>query len=206
MAHVAVLGITGRVGSRIGAELLRRHHTVTGLARTVQAVPDQSGLTVEAVDAADTNALATVLRGHDALVSALRFAGGISAPALIAAVKRAGIKRLLVVGGAGSLLTAPGGPTLVDTPDFPAAYKAEALAGRAFLDTLRGERELDWTFLSPSAEFAPGQRTGRFRLGGDELLVDPEGHSHISMEDFAIAMVDEIENPRHIRSRFTVGY
>lgn len=206
MAHVVVLGITGRVGSRIGAELLRRRHVVTGLARSVQAVPAQSGLTVKAVDAADTNAMAAVLRGHDALVSATRFVGGISAPALIAAAKRGGIKRVLVVGGAGSLLTSPGGGALVDTPDFPAAYKAEALAGRAFLETLRGERELDWTLLSPSAVFEPGERTGRFRLGGDELLIDAQGHSHISMEDFAVAMVDEIESPRHIRRRFTVGY
>lgn len=206
MAHVALLGITGRVGSRVGAELLRRHHTVTGLARSVQVVPAQPGLVVKAVDAADTAALATLVRGHDALVSATRFVGGISAPDLIAAAKRGGVNRVLIVGGAGSLLTAPGGGALVDTPDFPAAYKPEALAGRAFLETLRGEREIDWTLLSPSAVFEPGQRTGRFRLGADVLLIDAQGHSHISMEDYAIAMVDEIETPRHIRSRFTAGY
>lgn len=206
MAHIALLGITGRVGSRIGAELLRRHHSVTGLARSVQTVPAQPGLTAKAVDAADAETLADMVRGHDALVSATRFVGGITASALITAAKRGGIKRVLVVGGAGSLLTAPGAIALVDTPDFPPAYKAEALAGRAFLETLRGERELDWTFLSPSAVFEPGERTGHFRLGGDEVLVDAQGHSHISMEDYAIAMVDEIESPRHIRSRFTVGY
>ena len=206
MARVAVLGITGRVGSRIGAELLRRGHIVTGLARTVQAVPARRGLTVNAVDATDSDALAVAVRSHDALVSATRFVDGITASALITAAKRGGIKRILVVGGAGSLLTAPDGPALVDTPDFPPAFRTEALAGRTFLETLRGERELDWTFLSPSAVFEPGERTGHFRLGVDELLIDAQGHSHISMEDFAIAMVDEIENPRHLRSRFTVGY
>lgn len=205
MATIAVLGITGRVGSRIGAELLRRGHRVMGLARNVQAVPGQPGLTVKAVDAADNVALVAALRGNDAVISAMRFVGGIAATDLIAAAKRAGVKRVLVVGGAGSLHTASG-QMLLETPDFPPAYKAEALAGYRFLQILRGERELDWTFLSPSAEFSPGSRTGRFRLGGDDLLVDAQGRSHVSMEDFAIALVDEVETPRHDRRRFTVGY
>ena len=124
---------------------------------------------------------------------------------MIGAVKKAGVKRLLVVGGAGSLEVSPG-VQLVDTPDFPEAYKPEALAGRDFLNVLRGERELDWTFLSPSALFVPGERTGKFRLGTDRLLVDAKGESKISMEDYAIALVDELETPRHSRQRFTVGY
>jgi uncharacterized protein len=115
------------------------------------------------------------------------------------------VKRFLVVGGAGSLETATG-VNLVDTPEFPAAYKPESLAGREFLKLLRDEHQLDWTFLSPSAAFAPGGRTGNFRLGGDRLLVDAAGASAISMEDYAIAMVDELETPRHARQRFTVGY
>ena len=123
----------------------------------------------------------------------------------MAAAKQAGVPRLLVVGGAGSLEVAPG-VALVDTPQFPAAYKAEALAGRAFLDTLRGEKALDWTFISPSALFEPGERTGSFRLGGDALLSDAAGQSRITMEDFAIALADEIETPAHPRQRFTVGY
>jgi putative NADH-flavin reductase len=205
MTEIVVLGITGRVGSRIGAELLRRGHRVIGLARTVQSVPNRQGLTVKAVDAADKDALVATLRGNEVLISAMRFAGGITATDLIAAAKRAGLKRLLVVGGAGSLHTATG-KLLLETPDFPPAYKTEALAGDRFLATLRAERELDWTFLSPSAEFAPGSRTGRFRIGADDLLIDAQGHSHVSMEDFAIAMVDEVETPRHDRSRFTVGY
>jgi uncharacterized protein len=202
---IAVLGITGRVGSRIGAELLRRGYAVTGLARTMQGVPGQPGLTVKPVDAADSDALVAALRGNDALISAMRFVGGIAAKDLIAAAKSAGVKRVLVVGGAGSLRTASG-KLLLEAPDFPATYKAEALAGYRFLETLRGERELDWTFFCPSAEFSPGSRTGRFRLGEDDLLVDTLGHSHVSMEDFAIAMVDEVETPRHDRRRFTVGY
>jgi len=110
-----------------------------------------------------------------------------------------------VVGGAGSLEVAPG-VALIDTPQFPAAYKAEASAGRDFLNVLRGEQALDWTFLSPSALFEPGPRTGRFRLGTDSLLVDADGNSAISMEDYAIALVDELEQPNHSRQRFTVGY
>jgi putative NADH-flavin reductase len=94
----------------------------------------------------------------------------------------------------------------VDTPAFPAAYKPETLSGRQFLNVLRGERELHWTFLSPSAIFGPGERTGTFRLGTDQLLVGADGESRISMEDFAIALVDEIERPPHSRRRFTVGY
>lgn len=110
-----------------------------------------------------------------------------------------------MVGGAGSLEVAPG-VRLVTTPGFPAAYKAEAEKGAAFLDRLRQEKELDWTFLSPSAMIDFGSRTGKFRLGTDQLLVDAEGKSFISFEDFAVAMADEIERPAHRRARFTVGY
>lgn len=205
MSHVALLGITGRAGSRIASELLSRGHTVTGIARDVSKAAAQPGLSLVAADVTDGAALVPLLRGHDAVVSSTRFVGGIDAPGLIAAAREAGVGRVLVVGGAGSLEVAPG-VALIDTPEFPDLYKAEAGAGRVFLDALRGERELEWTFLSPSALFEPGPRQGRFRLGGDALLVDAEGRSHISMEDYAIALVDEIEQPRHIRQRFTVGY
>lgn len=205
MNRVAVLGISGRVGSRVAAELLRRGHAVTGIARKVSTLPAQANLTVKAADATNGEELVPILRGHAAIVSATRFVGGITAPDLIAAAKQSGVKRVLVVGGASSLRVASG-IALLDTPDFPAGYKEEATAGRAFLDGLRLEHELEWTFLSPSALFAPGQRTGKFRLGGDELLIDGRGKSHISMEDYAIALVDELESPKHIRRRFTVGY
>lgn len=205
MSRIALLGITGRVGSRIAAELLRRGHSVTGIARNVTELAAQPGLVLQAADVTQPHALAPFLPGHDALVSATRFVGGITAPALIAAAKESGIERVLVVGGAASLEVAPG-VALLDTPQFPAIYKEEASAGRAFLEALRPETQLEWTFLSPSALFEPGKRTGKFRLGEDALLVDSQGKSHISMEDYAIALVDELESPKHIRRRFTVGY
>jgi hypothetical protein len=119
-------------------------------------------------------------------------------------VRVSGVKRYLVVGGAASLEVAPG-KRLLDTPDFPAAYRPEASAAAAYLDMLRGVSDIDWTFLSPSALFSAGERTGKFRLGKNELLRSEKGSS-ISYEDYAIALVDELEHPRHIRQRFTVGY
>ncbi|UQY36914.1 NAD(P)-dependent oxidoreductase [Pseudomonas fulva] len=201
---VVILGISGRVGARLRHELLQRGHQVTGVARDVSAVPAQDGLTLVSADVSDAERLVPLLQGHEAVISTTRFVGS-DAARLIGAVKAAGVPRLLVVGGAGSLEVAPG-VALIDTPAFPAAYKDEAGAGRDFLNVLRGEQALDWTFLSPSALFEPGQRTGRFRLGTDSLLVDADGNSAISMEDYAIALVDELEQPRHSRQRFTVGY
>lgn len=205
MSRIALLGITGRAGSRIANELLARGHSVTGIARKIDGVEARPGLTAKAADAKSVEALVPLLRGHDAIVSSTRFAGGTDAATLIAAAKQAGVPRLLVVGGAGSLEVAPGS-ALIDAPGFPEAYKAEAAAGGVMLAALRLEKELDWTFLSPSAIFEPGQRTGKFRIGGDSLLSDADGKSWISMEDYAIAMVDEIDSPRHSRQRFTAGY
>ena len=202
--NVALIGFTGRVGSRVLAELLARGHTVTGIARRPESQPPRAGLAVERADATNAEQIAPVLAGHDAVVSASNFVSS-DPRVLLAAVKRAGVGRLLVVGGAGSLEVAPG-KALMDTPEFPDAYKPEARAGRDFLDALRAERDLDWTFLSPPAEFEPGPRTGQFRLGKDQLLVGPDGRSRISMEDYAIALVDELESPRHFRERFTTGY
>lgn len=201
---VALIGISGRVGSRLAAELLKRGHAVTGIARNVDKVEARDGLVVKPGDATVAPALAPLLAGHDAVVSASRFQTS-DAGALVDAVKKAGVNRLLVVGGSGSLEVAPG-YALKDAPGFPPAFKLEASAGSEFLTALRREDVLDWTFLSPSAEFAPGERTGAFRLGGDQLLVDENGKSWISIEDFAIAMVDELESPTHSRRRFTVGY
>ncbi len=202
--HIALIGVSGRVGSRLVAELLRRGHHVTGIARETGKLASQPHLVLKQGDANQPAQLAPLLAGHDAVLSALKFATS-DAALLIAAVKQAGVDRLLVVGGAGSLEVAPG-RALLDTPDFPAAYRPEAEAGRRFLDTLRTERALDWTFLSPAAEFVPGERTGKFRLGGQQLLADANGRSWISMEDYAIAFVDELETPKHSRQRFTVGY
>ncbi len=201
---IALIGITGRAGSRIATELLSRGHQVTGIARDTGKAAPQPQLTLRDGDAAQPDALARLLQGHDAVVSATRFDGHAAAP-LLQAVRSAGVPRLLVVGGAGSLEVAPG-HALIDAEGFPAEYKAEASAGRDFLNDLRQETAIGWTFLSPSAVFEPGERTGRFRLGGDALLSDAAGNSRISMEDYAIALADEIETPRHTGRRFTVGY
>jgi putative NADH-flavin reductase len=201
---VALIGASGNVGSRILIELLNREHEVTGIVRHPEKLRPRDRLIAKQGDLNDEARLAQLLSGHDACISAVRFQSA-NPRSLIEAVKKAGVKRLLVVGGAGSLEMSPG-VQLVDTPDFPEAYKPEALAGRDFLNVLRNERELDWTFLSPSALFAPGERTGKFRLGTDRLLVDSNGESKISMEDYAIAFVDELETSRRSRQRFTVGY
>jgi putative NADH-flavin reductase len=201
---VALIGASGNAGSRILSELLSRGHEVTGIVRHPEKLPVREKLTAKQCDINDQDGLAQLLVGHEAVISAVKFQPA-NSQSLIGAVKKAGVKRLLVVGGAGSLEVSPE-VQLVDTPDFPAGYKPEALAGRDFLNVLRGERELDWTFLSPSALFVPGERTGKFRLGTDSLLAGANGESKISMEDYAIALVDELETPRHPRQRFTVGY
>jgi putative NADH-flavin reductase len=200
---VALIGATGNVGSRILTELLSRGHEVTGIVRHPEKLQPHDRLVAQRGDINDEAGLAQLLARHDAVISSVKFQP-MEPRMLIEAVKRAGVKRLLVVGGAGSLEVAPN-VQLVDTPDFPAAYKPEALAGRDFLNVLRDEREIDWTFLSPSALFVPGERTGKFRLGTDRLLVGANGESKISFEDYAIALIDELETPRHSRQRFTVG-
>jgi uncharacterized protein len=203
MAHIALIGASGRAGSRILKELSERGHAVTAIARNPEKIAPLPKVTTKKGDAWDKNGLAALLRGHDAVVSAVHFSAS-DAQTLIGAVRVSGVKRYLVVGGAGSLEVAPG-KRLIDQPDFPAAYKAEAAKGAEFLDVLKNEKELDWTFLSPSALFDEGKRTGKFRLGKDTLLTNDQGSS-ISFEDYAIALVDEIEKPAHSRQRFTVGY
>ena len=201
---IAVIGASGNAGSRITAELARRGHSVTAIVRHPEKVTAQAGVTPTRGDVMDQAGLARLMAGHDAAISSVHFLA--SDPAkLIAAAKESKVGRYLVVGGAGSLEVAPG-VRLVTTPGFPVAYKAEAEKGAAFLDLLRAEKELKWTFLSPSALFVAGERTGKFRLGTDQLLTAADGKSSISFEDFAVALADEIERPAHIRQRFTVGY
>lgn len=201
---IALIGATGFIGSRLLAELTSRGHQVTAIVRNPEKVAPGAGITAKKGDVYDKDGLATLLAGHDAAISAVHFSA--SDPAtLLAAVKQSGVKRYLVVGGAGSLEVAPG-VKLFDTPEFPAIYLDEARKGGTFLDLLKGESGLGWTFLSPSAVIAPGERTGQFRLGKDQLLVDGTGQSRISAEDYAIALVDELEKPAHVRQRFTVGY
>lgn len=200
---IALIGATGNAGTRILNELTRRGHAVTAIVRNPEKVPTHPQVTAKKGDVYDQPGLATLLKGHDVVISSVHFAAS-DPKKLIEAVRASGVKRYLVVGGAGSLEVAPG-KKLIDTPEFPALYKAEAAAGGVFLDLLRPEKELEWTFLSPSAMFVAGERTGKFRLGTDQLLTNDKGSS-ISFEDYAIAMVDEIEKPQHVRRRFTVGY
>lgn len=200
----AIIGGTGRAGREIGAELARRGHQVTAISRHPEHAVQDPAITPVAGDVNDPVALTALIAGHDVVVSAVMFSDTDPA-SLVDAVRKAGVPRYLVVGGAGSLDVAPGVP-LISTPEFPEAYKAEASRGAAFLDYLRGVEDIDWTFLSPSALFFVGPRRGSFRLGGDQLLVDGEGNSSISYADYAIALADEVENPRHSRQRFTVGY
>lgn len=200
---IALIGASGNAGSRILAELTRRGHDVTALVRNPEKIPSAAKVTAKKADVFDQAGLAALLKGHDAVISSVHFTAS-DPKKLIEAVRASGVKRYLVVGGAGSLEVAPG-KKLIDTPEFPAIYKAEATAGNVFLDLLKQEKDLDWTYLSPSALFVAGERTGKFRLGTDQLIANEKGSS-ISFEDFAIALVDEIEKPAHARRRFTVGY
>lgn len=204
MSKIAIIGATGRAGSQLLEEALRRGHSVTAIARDTSKIGQRAGVVTRNVDALDADALQTAVAGHDVVISAAHFAS-LPASAVVGPVKKAGVKRLLVVGGAGSLLL-PDGTRVIDSAGFPEAYKAEASAGAVFLENLRQEKDLDWTFLSPSAEFVEGERTGTFRVGKDDLLVSREGRSWITFADYAIALIDEVETPTHSRQRFTVGY
>lgn len=200
---IAVIGASGRGGSRIVEELARRGHQVTAIARNPEKIAAHANVTAKKGDFYEAG-FPDLLKGHDAVVSAVHFTAS-DPKTLIEAVRKAGVKRYAVMGGAGSLEVAPG-IRLVDTPQFPDAYKAEALKGSEFLDALRQEQNINWVFLSPAALIDFGQRTGKFRLGKDQLLVDDQGNSTISFEDYAVAMVDELEQRKHSRERFTVAY
>lgn len=211
--NIALIGASGFIGSALLDEALSRGHQVTALVGRPERLAARPQLRSEKTDVQDAAALATQLKGHAAVISA--FSGHAQADVLgyylagfrsiVQATKQAEVARLLVVGGAGSLEVAPG-KLLIDTPQFPAAYKATAEGARQALQLLRDEPQLDWTMLSPSAMIAPGERSARFRLGSDELLVGADGQSRISVQDYAVAMLDEIEHPAHRRTRFTVGY
>jgi putative NADH-flavin reductase len=204
MANVCLIGATGNAGSRILSELARRGHHVTAVVRHPERVPKLDGVVARSGDANQSDALAATLAGHDVVVSSVHFLDG-EADSLIGAVRKAGVSRYVAVGGAGSLDNG-NGVRLIDAGGVPEPYQAESRAGCAFLDRLRATDDLDWTFLSPSAQFVSGERTGVFRLGTDTVLRDANGRSWISYEDYAVALVDEIEQPRHSRRRFTVGY
>ena len=211
---IVLIGATGFVGSAILNEMLQRGHEVTAVARDPKKLPAHASLHAHDVDVYNVDEIARLVQGHDAVISA--FNPGWNNPdiynlqlkgtrAIINGVKKAGVKRLLFVGGSGSLEVKPGVQG-VDLPGFPAQYKQGALATRDALNMLRQETTLDWSVLSPSADLFPGERTGRFRLGTDQLLRAADGESRISLGDFAMAMIDEVEKPKHIQRRFTVGY
>lgn len=215
---LALIGASGFVGAAVLAEALRRGHAVTALARNPARVAAQPGLTVAQADAQDAAQVAAAVEGHDLVVSA--YNPGWTAPdlyenflrgsrAIVAGVKRAKVKRLLVVGGAGSLYVAPG-VQLVDTEGFkdhvPPHIVPGARAARDALTDLQAEPTLDWTLLSPPALLNPGAAQGGFRIGGDELLMKDGQPAGITVGDLAVALLDEAERPAHRRRRFTVGY
>jgi putative NADH-flavin reductase len=210
---VLVFGAGGNIGRAITAELLSRGHAVTAASRSGAQV-DGLDIPVAAGDAADPGTVARLAQGHDAVVAANGpkpgagvAANAFSGPAhgLIEGLRQAGVRRLLVLGGAGSLEVAPG-RRVVDAPDFPDAWKPNALGQAEALDIYRTVSDLDWTYVSPAAIIGPGDRTGAYRIGGDQLLVDAAGESRISIPDYVAGLVDELENGRAIRRRITVAY
>jgi putative NADH-flavin reductase len=215
--HIALFGAGGQIARRIAREALDRGHQVTAVVRdplTFQKYDDR--LEVTQGDATDAASVARAANGADAIVNAIsprpspsgRPASSLveGARAVIAGAKRAGVERLVAVGGASSLEVAPG-MRLFDAPGFPEVYKAEAREGIDSLDVYRNESgDLDWTYISPAAEIGPGERTGKYRTGGDRLLTDKDGRSFISYEDYAAALLDELESGRNRRRRMTVAY
>ena len=214
---IVLFGVTGNVGRRVAAEALSRGHEVVGVVRDPGAVA-ASDPRVRLVkgDATKADSVAEIVKGADAVVSAISprpNARGLAAPrlvdnarALVAGLRTAGVKRVLYVGGASTLEVAPG-QQLLDQPGFPEIYKDEALQGRDALGVWRTEAAgLDWTFLSPAVEIGPGERTGAYRTTQREVLFDANGKSFISFEDYAVAVLDELEQPKHVRQRFGVAY
>jgi len=208
--HIALYGATGNSGSRILNELLTRGHQVTAIIRSPEKLAARPGLTVVQGDVASVDGIAGRIKGTDAVVSAyapppddtdqiLPVTGR-----LIDAVKQTGVPRLLIVGGAGNLEVAPG-VTVLASGHVPAEWVPIATSHAKLLEEVK-KSEINWTYFSPSAFFVPGERTGKFRLGTNQLIANEQGDSRISLEDYAIALVDELESPKHERERFTIGY
>lgn len=216
MNKTALIGASGFVGGAILNELLSRGYKVEALVRNPSKIAvENPDLTVKKVDVADEKALAEDLKGYDTVISAYN-PGWTNPniynetlqnyPRIVEAAKKAGVKRLLIVGGAGTLFCAPG-LRVVDSGVIPAEIMDGVKSlGKFYLDILINEKDIDWVFFSPAGAFVEGTRTGKYRLGKDDLIVDSKGNSAISVADYAKAMVDELETPAHHKERFTIGY
>jgi putative NADH-flavin reductase len=211
---IALIGATGFVGAAVLQEALNRGHQVTGLVRHPEKLPQHPALTAQASDVYNTAALAEQLAGHDAIVHAFNPGWGLAdirekfiqgSQSIIDASKQAQTHRLLIVGGAGSLYVAPG-VQLLDTPEFPAEYREGAEGARQALKMIQFEEGLAWSFISPPALLTPGERTGKFRVGDNTLLMNGDQPASITVADLAVAIIDELERPHHLRKHFTVGY
>lgn len=216
MKNVVLIGASGFVGTAILNELLNRGHKVTAIVRDAKKMTvSNPNLTIVETDVTDTDALKEADKGKDAVISAYNpgwknphiYEDTLkNYPLIVESAKQASVKRLLIVGGAGTLFYAPG-KMVMDADDVPAQLLPGIKSlGEFYLNTLRKEKDIDWIFLSPAANMTPGQRTARFRIGKDDLVVDANGDSNISVEDFAVAMVDELEQEKHHKERFTIGY
>jgi len=215
---IALIGASGFVGSALLKEALQRGHQVTAIVRHPEKIKEKNpNLTLKKGDAFNKEEIKELVKGHDVVVSA--YNPGWTNPAIYeefikasetlqAATKESGVKRFIVIGGAGSLEIAPG-VQLIDTPQFPAEYKAGASAARDYLNTIRKEDQLDWTFYSPAIEMHPGittGRTGKYRLGNDNPVFDKDNRSYHSAEDLSVVVIDEVENKKFLKKRFTAAY
>ena len=216
MKNVVLIGASGFVGTAILNELLNRGHKVTAIVRDPAKVPASNpNLKVVQADVTDTDVLIEASKGKDSVISAYNpgwknpniYEETLkNYPLIVDSVKKAGVERLLIVGGAGTLFYAPG-KMVMDADDVPAKLLPGIKSlGEFYLNTLRKENDIDWIFLSPAANMTPGERTGKFRIAKDDLVVDVNGDSNISVEDYAVAMVDELEQKHHHKERFTIGY
>ena len=216
MKNVVLIGASGFVGTAILNELLNRGHKVTAIVRDpAKVTASNPNLKVIQADVTDTDVLIEATKGKDAVISAYNpgwknpniYEETLkNYPLIVDSVKKAGVERLLIVGGAGTLFYAPG-KMVMDADDIPAKLLPGIKSlGEFYLNTLRKENDIDWIFLSPAANMTPGERTGKFRIGKDDLVVGVNGDSNISVEDYAVAMVDELEQKHHHKERFTIGY
>jgi putative NADH-flavin reductase len=205
--RIIVFGANGRQGSRLVAEALERGHEVTAAVHSEDRAENvDSRAKVVVADALDPDRVAEVSGGHDAALNATRERHADVARGLLEGLAKAGVPRLVIVGGASSLEVAPG-VRLFDTPEFQEEWKPEAASGIESLDVYRNaDTPVEWIYVSPGALLEPGERTGNYRTGSEQLLVTDDGRSGISMEDFAIALLDELEDPQHPNQRFTAAY